>query len=273
MIQLSFAGLMLRDLEAPMVVDAAARAGFARVGLRTGGTHATYRAAIRDEAMLIEVQRAMRHAGLHANHLSAISLGPNWQKESVQRLLDWGSRLGAHYLVAVCDTPVFTMAAENLDRSAALCAGSGIKIAVEFMPSSPLDSMKRGLELLDACGQADATLLFDTLHFHRSGGMPADLITAAISRFGFIDLADAEREGPSGEDVTQLLEEEAYSNRLPPGEGGLPLVDILRRLPENIPINVEAPCQRLREELPDPVDFAEAMFTAASRVLAAAGRH
>jgi sugar phosphate isomerase/epimerase len=67
--------------------------------------------------------------------------------------------------------------------------------------------------------------------------MPADLRVLDPHTFGVLQLCDAPAIAPPPE----LLRDESVNRRRYPGEGELPLDDILDALPENVVIEIEIP--------------------------------
>jgi sugar phosphate isomerase/epimerase len=86
------------------------------------------------------------------------------------------------------------------------------------------------------------------LHFSRSGGLPAHVagIDPALLRYAQICDAGADMPGPTD---TPALIREARTGRLLPGEGVLPLKELVAVLPAQVPLAIEAPC-RATAELP-----------------------
>ena len=54
--------------------------------------------------------------------------------------------------------------------SSDLAAARNLKVAVEFMAYTSLNSIGKARELLSQAGQDNAGLCLDSLHFYRSGG-------------------------------------------------------------------------------------------------------
>jgi sugar phosphate isomerase/epimerase len=73
------------------------------------------------------------------------------------------------------------------------------------------------------------------MHLVRSGSTAADVAALDASLFGYVQLSDStlEQRGAAYRDDS--------SDRLAPGEGELPLVDIMLALPAGLPVGVEVP--------------------------------
>ena len=81
-------------------------------------------------------------------------------------------------------------------------------------------------------------MLIDALHFSRSGGMPSDIGNVDASLLRYAQICDAVADIPT---AANDLIREARTGRLLPGEGALPLRELVAALPETIPLAVEAP--------------------------------
>jgi sugar phosphate isomerase/epimerase len=96
--------------------------------------------------------------------------------------------------------------------------------------------------------RSNASVLIDALHFSRSGGLPAHIggVDPSLLRYAQICDAGPDRPGPAD---TPALIREARTGRLLPGEGVLPLKELVAALPRTAPLAVEAPC-RVTADLP-----------------------
>lgn len=131
----------------------------------------------------------------------------------------------------------------DLDRAAEDLAGvcdrareHGLLVTVEFLPWSGIPNATIAWELVQRCGRPNATVMLDTWHWYRAGADLESLRTIPGDRIGSIQLNDAPAE--PGADLVQ----ESITARLLPGEGTIPLVDVLHVLDEigcTAPIGVE----------------------------------
>ena len=93
---------------------------------------------------------------------------------------------------------------------------------------------------LEHVGRPDFRLLIDTMHLVRSGSGAADLSALDPESIGYAQLNDTTL-APRLENYM----EEAMYERMVPGEGELPLGDILAVLPPDIVIELEVPRRSL----------------------------
>src|SRR5690606_35843826 len=100
------------------------------------------------------------------------------------------------------------------------------------LPWSGIPNAAVALELVRRTGRANATVLVDTWHWFRGGADLAMLEALPGDRVGSLQINDAPRQAP---DHPML---ESMVDRRMPGEGDIPLVDVLRTLAA---IGVSAP--------------------------------
>jgi sugar phosphate isomerase/epimerase len=107
---------------------------------------------------------------------------------------------------------------------------------IEFFPSEGINSFERVLQVIDSIGGGKAKVLLDSMHFFRTGGTLEKLEAAGTDVVGYVQLADAPNT-PPGESYFM----DAMFARDVPGEGGLPLRELIAALPADMPISVEVP--------------------------------
>jgi sugar phosphate isomerase/epimerase len=108
------------------------------------------------------------------------------------------------------------------------------------------------------------SVLVDALHLRRSGGSPADLAALPPERLPYGQLCDAPLE-PVWPDE-QVAIAESRGGRLLPGDGELPLRELIDVLPPGSALSVEAPVAALADR--SPAERASRAFAAATRLLA-----
>jgi sugar phosphate isomerase/epimerase len=236
----------------PEQVAAAAGAGYQGVGLRLTGARPgdPVSSVARERGTMEETERRLAGSGLEVLDVEVIRITPQWRVADEAPAMEWAARLGAkHLLVLSFDEDE----SRTVDAFVALCraaAGYGLRAVLEFARFSGVRSLGQALRVLERAGQPNAGLLVDTLHFVRSGAAPADLRPLAPALLPYVQLCDARASGPAGPADSAALVEEALFDRLLPGEGALPLGEILGALPAGLPISVEAPSRALATAAP-----------------------
>lgn len=223
-------------------LDHAAAAGFDGVGLRILPTkHAPGLWPVAGDLPRAKRLRAKADdLGLAVLEIEAFSVWPDMKVDEMLPGLEAGGILGARFVLAAgIDEDEGRLA----DNFAALCdaaAGFGITVAMEFMPFRPMATLPQALRIHRAVGRKNARLLVDTLHLSRSGAKPADVFKLDRSLLGYIHLCDAAAIIPPASEFTN----EARNGRFYPGEGGLPLRELIGGLSPDVPISLEAPNPR-----------------------------
>jgi hypothetical protein len=95
------------------------------------------------------------------------------------------------------------------------------------------------------------------LHLARSGGRPEDLQGIDPDALPYAQICDAPAE-PPGDEPGGLIAE-ALQGRLLPGDGALPIREILARLPAGRPLSCEILSSDLNQHFPDPAVRAKAV--------------
>jgi sugar phosphate isomerase/epimerase len=109
-------------------------------------------------------------------------------------------------------------------------------------------TLAHAVDVVARSKRANASVLIDALHFSRSGGLPAHVAEVDPSLFRYAQICDAGPDMPGLTDTPALIRE-ARTGRLLPGEGVLPLAELVAALPAGLPLAIEAPC-RATADLP-----------------------
>lgn len=159
----------------------------------------------------------------------------------------------------------------DLDRAAEDLAGvcdrahdHGLLVTLEFLPWSGIPDAGVALELVRRTGRRNATVLVDTWHWFRGGADLSLLEALPGDRVGSIQINDAPRSAPENRMLESMLD------RRMPGEGDIPLTDVLRTLAAigaRAPLGVEVFHERHARM--DATEVARRAAEATRRVLAA----
>ena len=155
--------------------------------------------------------------------------------------------------------------ARTFDQFAALtelAAQRGIQTLVEPVPGLTVEDLPTALAAREYVGRPDFRLLIDTMHLVRSGSGAADIAGMDPDHIGYAQLNDTTLSPRFG-----TYMEEAMFERMVPGEGELPLRDILSALPADIVIELEVPRRSLALAGVSPIDRLRPCIEAARRLL------
>ena len=258
---ISIAPLTLFRPDPLELIEAAGAAGFNLVDLQFGVQDQPLDPRYVDSGFVGQVRAALRSRGLEVLDVGSIALSPELDPAVPPALVRFASDVEAR-IVHVTDWD--PEAERTIDRFGQLCdlaAGPGLQVAIEFMPYSCTRTLDDASGLVAAVSRGNAGIALDTLHLIRSGGSPTAIRNVPPAMFSFIQLADAPRDAPP----TDRLREEALGRRLLPGEGELPLDEIVDALPA-LAVSVEVPCHANRHLA--PTDQARLALEATKRFLA-----
>lgn len=215
-------------------------------------------------ATTIEVRDRAADAGLEILDIEVIWLKPGADDPAHFAAIDTGAAIGARNVLIVSSDDDTARAAGKLNRLGNYAAAAGLRACLEFAAFTTVDSIASAIALLDAADCDNLGLLIDPLHLARTGGSPADLASVASRRFPYAQFCDALAHGPPPSDVPEIIRE-ALDLRLMPGEGALPLVELVAALPPATPLSIELRSAALRDHHPDPADRARTLLAATQR--------
>ena len=253
--------LTMLDVAPPEFVAVAAGAGFDAVGLRVAPVTPEEEPwpVEPGSPMLAETMRRCGGTGLSVLGVEAIPLGPGSDLTGCERVLETAAVLGARYLNVICDDPDTGRFADLLAELVRLARPYRVRPVIEFTAWRPIRTLASAVAI--ARGSDGAGLLLDTLHIQRCGVTAGELAAIDPALLGYLQLCDAPAAPPDG-DATA----EARTGRLLPGEGELPLAELLGVLPDSLPVSAEAPSAAARRQL-GPAQFATRIRRALESVL------
>ncbi|WP_422061869.1 sugar phosphate isomerase/epimerase family protein [Sphingopyxis sp.] len=254
---LSLAAGVLPEFSPEQTVAAAIDGGWPATGI-------WYDPATWTAATTIEVRDRAADAGVAILDIEVIWLKPGDDDPAHFAAIDAGAAIGAQNVLIVSSEDDPRRAADKLHRLGNHAAAAGLRACLEFAAFTTVGSLERALALLDAADCDNLGLLIDPLHLARTGGTPAMLAAVAPRRFPYAQFCDAPAHGPPPSDVGAIIHE-ALDLRLMPGDGALPLAELLAALPPATPLSVELRSAALRADYPDAANRARALLAATRR--------
>lgn len=239
--ELSLAHLTVLDATPPELVTAAAGAGFRMVGIRlyaTPNVGVPPYDMLGDTPVLRETLARLADTGVQVLDVEFLRFEPDIPQGIPEGFLETGAKLGARYVLVMSAEP---HEARTMERFCELCeraARFGLHVCLEFAIYTGVKTLADAVRLVKRSGQTNASVLVDALHFSRSGGMPSHIGRFEPSLFRYAQICDALAEVPT---EAAALIREARTGRLLPGDGALPLADLVGALPAEATLSVEAP--------------------------------
>ncbi len=265
--QMSLAHLTVLDTTPPELVTVAAAAGFRTVGIRLTATPSVGVPPydmLTEGPLLRETLRRLADTGVSVLDTEFLRFEPEHPVAIPEGFLEVSARLGARNVLVMSAEPD---EARTLDRFCDLCdraAQYGLHVCLEFAIYTGVRTLAHAAHVVARSKRTNASVLIDALHFSRSGGVPAHVATVEPSLLRYAQICDASPDVPRPDDAPALIRE-ARTGRLLPGEGALPLADLMAALPSDAPLAIEAPC-RQTADLP-AAERAKRAYHAMSRLL------
>lgn len=144
--------------------------------------------------------------------------------------------LGVGRVNTVSLDPDLNRSIDQFGALAELAAGFGVETTLEPSPGLTIGDLPTALSAVHQVGRPDFRLLIDTMHIVRSGAEPDDIARIDPDLIGYIQLSDAPLV-PTQPDYMK----EAMFERMVPGTGELPLLELLAVLPRDRVIGLEVP--------------------------------
>ncbi|WP_043283859.1 sugar phosphate isomerase/epimerase family protein [Paraburkholderia oxyphila] len=260
--QIGVAHLTALDLNPGTFVKQAAKAGFSSVGLRVvpvaPGAPA-YPTKV-GSAEHLELRRLLESEGMELHDIEFIQIKPDIDVLSYESILEAGADLGARAVTVSGDDSDFARLTKNFGEMCDLAARFGLRVDIEFMKWRHVGTLQQACAVVDGAGKTNGAVLVDALHLSRSGGTPDQLKRLRSDMVRSVQLCDAAAQAPRDDEATIA---EARGGRLFPGEGVLPLVELLRALPSgrDTAISVEMPFPSLESEARLELAWQSAMAT------------
>jgi sugar phosphate isomerase/epimerase len=196
-----------------------------------------------DLAMRRNLISALKDRGVSMSLGEGFAIFPNSDvREAYAGDLDVMNELGVKRINSVSFETDLNRSFDQLGHLAEMAGGRGIEAMIEFVPTFGIADLPTALAAVRHVGRRDFKILIDTMHTGRSGARAQDIAALDPEIIGYVQLCDA----PLVPKIPDYLEEAMYE-RMIPGRGELPLLDILAALPRDRVIGLEVPLRSLAD--------------------------
>lgn len=221
--------------------------------------------SLRESAALRrETLNALQATGVAISAVEGFAIRAGASVEDRIADLDICHELGAPRVNTVSMNETSARTLDQLARLSELAAERDMLLGLEFAPPHTIPDLAAALTVLNTLGRDNLRLIIDTMHFYRSQGTAADLAQVNADLIACVQLCDV-----PWVSSTQDYMEEACFDRLAPGQGELPLVELLSILPPTTLVGVEAPMRaaaqsgQLKEAVAGAVEMTRATIRSA----------
>jgi sugar phosphate isomerase/epimerase len=190
---------------------------------------------LKDAALRRRMLSAMRERDVSVFLGEGFVVQPGIDVSQYQADLDVMAELRAAQVNLVSFDPDLGRTFDAFGRLAELAAERGMPSTVEFAPSLSVKNLQSALAAVRHVARPDFGLLIDTMHLVRAGDSAADLAAVDPGLIRHLQLSDntLRQRGAVYRDDT--------IDRSVPGEGELPLAEILASVPADVPVGLEVP--------------------------------
>ncbi len=256
---ISLAAGVVQDFSPEDVVYAAAGAGFNATGIWCD--LASWSSQRSDR-----VRAALAKTGLCAMDLEVVWLKPGEALDTHDAMIEIALDLGVRNVLCVSSEPDITRTKKRFEHLCKKAEHSTLRVVLEFLAFTGICSLQQSLEVVQDVAHPAGGILVDALHLQRTGASPLDLSAVDPALMPYFQLCDAGAQAldssPEG-----LFEDALYLRQLP-GEGELPLREMLAQLDPQLPLSLEIRSRTLLEQYPaDPLARASCVFEATQRFL------
>lgn len=231
--------LTLGDLDPFEMVRAAGEGGFKASGIRLTGHRPgdSWPFDPQSEADITRMRAVMAQAGVRLVNACTYRVTADVDPAAYGPVLAASSALRIGTLICNSFATEEAIIVSKLAAIADLAKPFGIRLALEFIPVSAVKTLEQAARIAEATGRDNVGLVIDALHLWRSGGSPVDIQAVNPLLLQSVQLCDGPLQAPVGD----ALYAEMRGGRLMPGQGAFDLPGLLRTLPRDIEVEVEAP--------------------------------
>jgi sugar phosphate isomerase/epimerase len=227
----------LQDTAQLDYIDATLAAGYDGIGVRVHRSPGLpFHPVVGDAALIREMRQ--RLADTQVFDLYSFYLQGDTDVASFAPALELGASFGAKYATVMGADEDWSRQRDNFVKTCDLAKQFGLTCSLEFAVIRPLATLRQTVQLIEEA-QRHAVICIDPLHLARSGGSPADVKALDTKYFPYAQISDGFLD--PGEPNPALFGKLGLGKRAMPGEGKLPLREVIAALPQGIPLSVELP--------------------------------
>lgn len=251
-------------------ISAAAKLGCRHISITVHGLNLVPSLGYPDWSLKSDTRLRRQVTSALADHDVSISLGEGFLIQpgtdvsaSASADLDVMAELGVPRINVVSLEPDLSRTFDQFGAVASLAAKRDIMTVTEFAPGMTISDLPTAVSAVEHVASPHFRILIDTMHLVYSGSTATDLAELNPDMIGYAQLSD----------TTLDIRREDYLNtamyeRLPPGDGELPLFDILSALPPTTVIGLEVPERSKAESGVSPIERMQPCVIAARDLLA-----
>jgi len=223
------------ELPHPELVSIAAKVGYSHVGLRLVPVAGQPYLHPLDPAA---IEKRLADTGLGVLDVEVFRLEAETKVAGYEEALAVSARLGASQILVHGADENEARLIDSFGRLCDLAGKYKLGVNLEPMPWVAISTVAKAKRILDGARRQNGAYLPDAIHFFRADNRLEELRGMPMN---YVQFCDARAGRPA--DMQEMIRQARF-DRLPPGEGALPLKDFLREIPQQLPIGLEVPMTR-----------------------------
>jgi sugar phosphate isomerase/epimerase len=219
-----------------------------------------------DPVLRRETKAALADTGVSLALMDGLALFPHSTADSHRRTIEVAAELGTTRLNTISAVE-WRRTLDETGPLVAMAADYGMTVTVEPCPLLTAATLAKALELIAYVDLPNFKLLLDTMHVARTGEA-GDLAALDPALIDYVQISDASLAMPS----LNTYFDEAVHERMIPGTGELPLIEMLAAVRDEVVVSAEVPLRSLRERGVGERERARLVVEGTRQVLAVATR-
>ena len=218
-----------------------------------------------DRPLAHKLRKRIDDSPLFALDIDVIRVWPGPLAAADFHFLDCAAEIGVQHVLVVSQDPDFDQTTEKFSVLCDHAAGVGLGIVFEFLMITDYRTLDDAFVIVNGANRANGKILIDTLHLARAGHKPGDIASFDPALFPYVQLCDGAAEVDLNDFEALVLD--AREGRFSPGEGALPLGEMLSYIAADTALSIEVRSLDLNQRFPDPVERARHLNLACKKLL------
>jgi len=191
-----------------------------------------------NKKMLEDTKIALKETGLKVHDIELAKIEEGRDVKQYEPAIEIGADLGAKSVLCSIWIDDRNFYIEQFSELCDIANKYGLNVDLEFVTWASVKDLNSAMDVLNTVNKDNAGIMIDTLHFNRSRVSYDELNAVPKKYFHFAHICDGPAEIP---DTKEGLIHTGRDERLYVGEGGIPITDIVKYLPEDITLSIELP--------------------------------
>jgi sugar phosphate isomerase/epimerase len=207
-----------------------------------------------------QLAEVLEESGVRCYEIAALMVGTDDADAQAEQIAAYASVLRPDWVLTNVMAPVDDGVRDEFARCAAVLADAGARLAVEYLPWTPVASVATAYDLVASVPDARAGVLPDVWHHFRGPDTWAELDALPLDAIAYVQFSDALP--MTSDDIV----DETVSRRVFPGDGEFDLdayCEHMRAKGFDGVVSIEVLSAAMRDM--DPVEFTRRAFAAADR--------